>query len=155
MAEGGSGSGAAGRGDTVRAFRLGESGLERVLGELEASVMEAVWGQGEASGQEVCDALGPEHNYKTVMTVMNRLVEKRLLSRRRVSKAFLYSAIQGRQAFLDNISRSVVAGLVRDFGGSAIAQFVDVVHELAPEDLVTLEELIRRKVGREQSGGEG
>ncbi len=147
MAEEGTGKGA-NRGGSVRAFRLGGSGLERVLGELEASLMEAVWQMGEASIQEVCDALGPEHNYKTVMTVMNRLVEKRLLSRRRVSKAFLYSALESRQAFLDRVSRSVVAGLVHDFGTSAIAQFVDVVGEVAPEELAALEELVHRKVLR-------
>ena len=137
-------------GNGVRAFRLGGSGLERVLGELEASIMEAVWLAGEASIQEVCDRLGPEHHYKTVMTVTNRLVEKRLLSRRRVSKAFFYSPLESRQAFLDRVSRSVVAGLVRDFGASAIAQFVDVVDEVAPDELSALEELIHRKVERGQ-----
>ncbi len=152
MAEEGNGKGAA-RGSLVRAFRLGETGLERVLGELEASLMEVVWRKGEASVQEVCDALGPDHHYKTVMTVLNRLVEKRLLSRRRVSKAFLYSAVESRQAFLDRVSRSVVAGLVRDFGSSAIAQFVDVVQEVAPEELAALEELIHSKVEPGQRGG--
>lgn len=145
----------AGRGGAVRAFRLGGSGLERVLGELEASIMEVLWRAGESSVQEVCDALGPEYNYKTVMTVMNRLVDKRLLSRWRVSKAFLYSAVESRQAFLDRVSRSVVAGLVRDFGASAIAQFVDVVGEVAPEELAALEELVHRKVEREHGGGRG
>ncbi len=151
MAEKGSSKGTAG-GGTVRAFRLGGTGLERVLGELEAAVMEAVWQRGEASVQEVCDTLGPEHNYKTVMTVMNRLVEKRLLSRRKLSKAFLYSSLESRQDFLDRVSRTVVAGLVRDFGSSAITQFVDVVNEMAPEELAALEELVHRKV---QRGGKG
>ncbi|MGE5617780.1 MAG: BlaI/MecI/CopY family transcriptional regulator [Sphingomonadaceae bacterium] len=152
MAEGGTGKGDKAREGAVRAFRLEESGLERVLGELEASVMEAVWRLEEASVQEVCDALGPGHNYKTVMTVMNRLVEKRLLSRRRVCKAYLYSAVESRQAFLGRVSRSVAAGLVRDFGSAAIAQFVDVVHELAPEELAMLEELIHDKVGQRRGG---
>jgi predicted transcriptional regulator len=137
----------------VRAFRLGDSGLERVLGELEAPIMEAIWQAGEASIQELCDRLGPAANYKTVMTVTNRLVQKGLLSRRRVSKAFVYSPVESRRAFLDRISRSVVAGLVRDFGTSAIAQFVDVVDEVAPEELEALEALIHRRVERGQAGG--
>lgn len=142
----------AGNGGRVRAFRLGSSGLERLFGELEASIMEVIWRTGEASVQEVCDALGPEHNYKTVMTVMNRLVVKRLLSRRRVSRAFIYSPTEDRQTFLDRVSRHVVAGLVRDFGASAIAQFVDVVDEVAPEELAALEELVHRKVDRNRQG---
>lgn len=135
-------------GNAVRTFRLGGTGLERVLGELEASIMEAVWRAGEAAVQEVCDALGPDHNYKTVMTVMNRLVEKKLLSRRRVSKAFLYSAVEERQQFVNRISHRVASGLVSDFGATAIAQFVDAVDELSPDDLSLLEELVRRKTGR-------
>lgn len=135
---------------TVRAFRLGGTGLERVLGELEASIMEAVWRAGEASVQDVCDKLGPDHNYKTVMTVMNRLVEKRLLSRYRVSKAFVYTALESRQAFLDRVSRKVAAGLVRDFGAVAIAGFVDAVDELSPADLALLEELVHRRLDKVQ-----
>ena len=142
-----------GAGSAVRAFRLGGSGLERVLGELEASIMEVVWRAGEASVQEVCATLGPDHNYKTVMTVLNRLVDKGLLHRRRLSKAFLYSPFESRQSFLDRVSRGVAAGLVRDFGPSAIAQFVDVVGELAPEELATLERLIQRRVERGEGGG--
>lgn len=152
MAELGPSQGSRG-GNSVRAFRLGGTGLERVLGELESSIMETVWMAGDASVQDVCDSLGPDHNYKTVMTVMNRLVAKGLLSRRRVSKAYIYSAVESRQAFLDRVSRRVMAGLVRDFGASAIAQFVDVVDELAPEDLALLEELVHRKVGRDHERG--
>ena len=137
----------------VRTFRLGSTGLERVLGELEASIMEALWRSGDASVQEVCDFLGPEHNYKTVMTVTNRLVEKRLLTRRRVSKAFLYSPMENREQFLNRVSHGVATGLVRDFGASAIAQFVEAVDELAPEELRTLEELIHRKVGHSEGAG--
>ncbi len=142
-----------GRKGSVRAFRLGGSGLERVLGDLEAPIMEIVWSAAEASVQEVCDALGPEHNYKTVMTVMNRLVEKGLLLRHKVSKAFLYSAAESKQAFMDGISRTVATGLVREFGATAIAQFVDVVGELGPTELAALEELVHNKVERRSSGG--
>ena len=54
-----------------------------------------------------------EHHYKTVMTVMNRLVEKGLLRRTRLGRAFVYEAAQPRAAFMDNISRQVALGLVR------------------------------------------
>jgi hypothetical protein len=48
------------------------------------------------------------------------------------------------------VSHNVATGLVRDFGASAIAQFVDAVDEVAPEELAALEELIHRKMGRER-----
>jgi len=41
-----------------------------VFGELEARIMEAVWALGEPTVQDVCDRLGGDYHYKTVMTVM-------------------------------------------------------------------------------------
>jgi predicted transcriptional regulator len=130
---------------SVRSFKLEGSGLSRVLGALEAEIMEAVWEQGEACVQDVCDSLGPEHNYKTVMTVMNRLVEKKVLLRRKVSKAFYYNAAAPREQFVKSMSRSVIGGLINDFGPTAIAQFVDVVGELGPDELAELDRLIHQK----------
>ena len=56
-------------------FNLEESGLTRVLGALEARIMEAVWHIGNPVGKEISVALGPGVHYKTVLTVANRLVE--------------------------------------------------------------------------------
>lgn len=133
------------RGLSIRSFKLQGSGPTRLLGELEASVMEAVWRLGTATVQDICDAFGPDCNYKTVMTVLNRLVIKGLLSRYRVSKAYSYSPIESRVQFLEGASRSVVGALVKDFGSLAIAQFVDIVNQVAPEQLAELEALARGK----------
>ena len=47
------------------------------LGSLEAQLMELLWHSGEPlRGQEILKNLQGQHNYKTVMTVLNRLVEK-------------------------------------------------------------------------------
>ncbi|MCL6594072.1 MAG: BlaI/MecI/CopY family transcriptional regulator [Alicyclobacillus sp.] len=89
--------------------------------------------------------LGPDHNYKTVMTVMNRLAQKRVLVRRKVSKAFYYTAAVPREQFLRSVSRSVIGSLISDFGPTAIAQFVDVVGELGPDELAELDRLIHQK----------
>ena len=60
-----------------RIFRLRKTGLARVLGELEASVMEVLWAhQRDLSVQDVCRSLGQGTNYKTIMTVLSRLVDK-------------------------------------------------------------------------------
>ena len=112
---------------SVISFRLNQEGLARVFGELEAQIMEAVWQLEEPTVQAVCDFLGPEHNYKTVMTVMNRLVEKGALNRCRRSRAFVYQPGQSREAFLRRVSQAVMGGLVRDFGGLAVAQFVETL----------------------------
>ena len=126
-------------------FKLNEKGLARFFGSLEARVMDALWTLEQATVQDVCEQLGGRPNYKTIMTVMNRLAEKGFLERQRVSHAFVYRPKQSREKFLQGVSRDVVAGLVRDFGDVAIAQFVNVIGELDPKSLATLRALIAKR----------
>ena len=84
----------------------------RVLGALEARLMELLWGTPERlSVQDVCARLDGGHNYKTVMTVLNRLVDKELLVRELDGRAYRYRPLMDRAAFL----RSVADGLVRSY----------------------------------------
>lgn len=141
----------------IQSFRLHQEGLARVFGELEAKVMEAAWKLEEPTVQDVCDHLGPNANYKTVMTVLNRLVEKRALTRQRVSRAFIYRPSQSRDAFLSRVSRDIMDGLLRDFGSLAVAQFVETLDKIDPEQLAELERLVqeRRQAQREASHDQG
>ncbi len=130
---------------SVQSFRIHQEGLARVFGELEAQVMDAVWSLDAPTVQAVCDHLGPGHNYKTVMTVLNRLVDKGALTRQRQSRAFVYRTGQSREAFLGRVYRAVMDGLVRDFGSLAVAQFVETLEEIDPEQLAELERLVRER----------
>lgn len=129
----------------VQAFNLRGEGPGRVLGDLQAAIMEVLWRRGEGTVQDVCDGLGDSHNYKTVMTVLNRLAMKGVLARRREGKAYVYAPALSREAFMAQVSKGVMTGLVRDLGGLAVAQFVDVLDEVAPEHLAELERLLRER----------
>jgi predicted transcriptional regulator len=135
--------------DQVHSFKLDQRGLGRVFGELEAEIMAAVWSLGEPTVGDVCDRLGAEANYKTVMTVMNRLVQKGVLVRQRAGRAFVYTAAEGQDAFMERVSRRVFEGLLQDFGAVAVVQFMDAVDAVDPALLVSLERLVR-----ERSAGE-
>ncbi|MFZ2488103.1 MAG: BlaI/MecI/CopY family transcriptional regulator, partial [Anaerolineae bacterium] len=89
--------------------------------------------------------LGPTYNYKTVMTVLNRLVDKEALTRERVSRAFIYRPRQSREVFLARVSRAIMGGLVRDFGSLAVAQFVETLDEIDPDQLAELERLVQER----------
>ena len=125
----------------IQNFKLDQRGLARVLGELEARLVEAVWEIGPSTVQDGCDRLGKDQNYKTIMTVMNRLVEKRILLRRRESRAFVYEAAASRDDFMQDVSRYVVEGLLQDFGPAAISQFLAAM-DASPESLAALQRLI-------------
>lgn len=130
----------------IHRFNLDGSGLTRVLGELEARIMEAVWRLEEPAGTDLCAALGPEAHYKTVLTVANRLVEKGLLARERAGgRAFRYRAVEDRDAFMRRISSRVASGLVGDFGHQALAQFVQAADAIDPSYLDALERLVRER----------
>lgn len=130
----------------VARFNLSGRGLTRVLGELEARIMEAVWDMGAPTGREIMTALGSGSHYKTVLTVANRLVEKGLLIREGVAdRAFRYRATESREAFLERVSAAVATGLVADFGRHALAQLVRAADEVDPEYLAELERLVREQ----------
>ena len=132
----------------VHRFKLDGHGLTRVLGELEARIMEAVWRLGTATGKDICAALGPGQHYKTVLTVANRLVEKGLLIREPSGdRAYAYRAAEGREAFLSRVAASVASGLVEDFGRQALAQLVQAADETDPAYLDELERLVRERKG--------
>lgn len=129
----------------LHAFKLDQRGLARVFGELEAEIMDALWTMGAGTVAEVGAALDDRVHYKTLMTVMNRLVEKEVLSRRRRSRAYVYRPVESREAFLERVSRRVVEGLVQDFGDVALAQFVATLDSVDPALLAQLERMIRAR----------
>lgn len=135
----------------IRMFRLGDRGLRRVLGELEAMIMDVVWaGPGPVTIREVTDRLQAHQPlaFNTVMTVMNRLVDKGLLQRSGRKGSYTYRPAVDRETFLREVARGVAAGLVRDFGGLAVSQFVDVLAEEDPGALAELERALQRRQGR-------
>lgn len=130
----------------IHRFNLEGSGLTRVLGELEARIMEAVWQLGAPTGKELCTLLGPDAHYKTILTVANRLVEKGLLMREPTgNRAFRYRAAESREAFLGRITAIVASGLVGDFGRHALAQLVKAAEAVDPDYLDELERLVRER----------
>jgi len=135
----------------VNFFRLDHDGLARLFGELEAQIMNAVWQLENATVQEVCDHLG-DVNYKTIMTVMNRLVQKGTLIRHRRGRAFVYRPAADRDTFLSGICRCVAHGLLEDFGELALAAIVETANEIDPTLLDELEALIQKK--RAETNGE-
>ncbi len=67
------------------------------------------------------------------------------VNQRRQSRAFIYNTGQSREAFLGRVSRAIMGSLVRDFGSLAVAQFVDTLEEIDPEQLAELERLVHER----------
>ncbi|MGH7405089.1 MAG: BlaI/MecI/CopY family transcriptional regulator, partial [Candidatus Methylomirabilales bacterium] len=64
-------------------FRPKEKGLRKIFGDLEAEIMDVIWGLGRATVADVHKVLEGQREiaYTTVKTVMGRLAEKGYLRR--------------------------------------------------------------------------
>jgi len=67
----------------------------RAMGALEDEIMTYLWAiDGPATPSDVHAAVAPELAYTTVMTILVRLWQKKLLTRARSGRAFAYKPVQ-------------------------------------------------------------
>lgn len=132
--------------DTVR---LSAEGLAKVLGDLEARVMRVVWAMDRpATARAVHARVVPEHPVAihTVITVLNKLVEKGLLRREKRDDLLHYQARMTEEAFRAEASRRVVEGILEIGPQAVAASFVDVLAAHDPAQLAELARLIERRL---------
>jgi predicted transcriptional regulator len=107
---------------------------EELRGDLQAEVMASVWRLGEATVEEV-RALQPAARrsaYTTIQTVLNRLVERGLVSRSRRGRKFVYRA---RADQIDYLTRAIGDRLGKASPAARRSVLMNVVEALEGEDL--------------------
>jgi len=82
------------------------------LGPLEVAVLDIVWDRGESAVRDVVERLLRPLAYTTVMTTLDRLYKKGLLTRRKSERAFLYTARLTREQWERKRAGEFVAGLL-------------------------------------------
>jgi BlaI family transcriptional regulator, penicillinase repressor len=122
------------------------------IGDLEADVMSVVWEKGQATVQDVQQALQPHRAlaYTTVMTVMSRLAEKGLLQRTKSGRAYIYSAASPQEKTAGSLLHSLVHRLYAGATGKAIAQLLETEDNVDDAELARLEELIQARRKRQR-----
>jgi predicted transcriptional regulator len=133
---------------SIKRFKYNEEGLSRFFGPLEAKIMDLFWEseQEEFSIKEMQKALETEKNsnFNTVMTVMNRLVEKNVLKKRVSGRVSLFSPIQSKEEFFDEQSKKLTENLLDEFGGVVISHMIDSLTDVDDSLLHKLEEKIQQ-----------
>jgi predicted transcriptional regulator len=120
--------------------------LARELGEREQEIMQVLWRHGSVSVSEVVRSLSITLAYTTVMTTLDRLFKKGLLSRRKQERAFVYSPAVTPGEMERQRAARLVQGL---FAGSRerpellVSCLVDAVHQYDSGLLDELESKIR------------
>lgn len=100
-------------------FKPSGSGLEKFFGKLEALVIDIVWTHAPVTIKRVLYFLNTEQNhdyaYTTVMTVMNRLVNKNILKRTKKHHSFEYDVLISKKQFLKFAAESIISSLHADY----------------------------------------
>lgn len=135
--------------DTIR---LSADGLAKVLGDLEARVMRTVWSIGRpASARAVHERVVEEHEvaHLTVVTVLNKLVDKGLLAREKEEGIFHYRACWSEAEFRARVSRRLVEGILSFEPQALASSFIDVLADRDPSQLSDLRRLIDERLRQE------
>lgn len=126
----------------IRKFNMQESGLNRFFGPLEAKIMDILWDNEQMTIKDVQSVLEKEKatNFNTVMTVMNRLVEKGILNKKAAGRSSFYNPIQTREEFINTQSKEMTHELMDEFGSVVVSHMLDALEDV-DEDLVAKLEL--------------
>jgi predicted transcriptional regulator len=131
----------------LRGFKRPREVASQALGKLERAVLNEAWQRDEVSVRDIYLAFGENIAYTTLMTTLDRLFKKNILTRRKDGRAFLYAPAVSPDEFEQGIREDVIEGLLGH--GSdvqpVLACIVDTVSERDRELLDELDRLIKEK----------
>lgn len=116
--------------------------MSTLLGKLEQKTMDIIWeSKGSLKPAEVKEKLGGNLAYTTVMTVLKRLCDKKLLTRYKSGNHYCYYAKQKKEDFAEDRLGNVFKNIMNSFGDLAISQFIDTIKS-DPSDLKLLKKYL-------------
>lgn len=141
----------------ISLFRPDRPGIRKVLGDLEAEIMELIWqrpGDQRTTVREVFEVLYERRHvaYTTVMNTMVRLAKKHLLRVEKQDKAFVYVPTYTEQEFISQVVDRILKDLMFSFSGATM----ESLRALPDSEEVRLmrrrlDELSRRRVEEEEA----
>jgi predicted transcriptional regulator len=120
-------------------------GLKRpYLGELEMAVLEHLWSNGDSDAKGVYNVLGKTRgiSHNTIQSTLERLFKKRLLTRQKISHAYIYHAVVSRDELMGRMIKDVVKTMSKENTDDMLAAFVDIAAHTDESHLDRLEQLI-------------
>lgn len=116
---------------------------KRVFGELELAIFRLFEGGERLTVRGVLDKLQGKDKYTTVMTVMTRMADKRVLLRERVGQQYEYWVNES-----DSAPQSSLLEKLKDklFGGKSVSMVSYLIEssDMSEKDLEEMEQLIQK-----------
>jgi predicted transcriptional regulator len=146
----------------ISVFRPDRPGIRKVLGDLEAEIMEAIWARPAGQRTTVRDVFEVLYDrrriaYTTVMNTMARLARKGLLRVQKDDQAYVYHAVFTEEEFISRFVGRVLEDLLVSFGGVTLQQ-LDTLSLSDPQAATRarrlLDEIAQRRAGEEADEGQ-
>jgi len=115
--------------------RESDDPIARYLGELQTEVMGIFWSRKSATVREAVELLNERRRrnklaYTTVLTLVTRLWQRRMLEREPEGRGFRYHAAKTRDDVIGELSEQLIDRLFEDFGEIAVARLGERLDEL-------------------------
>jgi len=133
---------------SLHTFRPDRTGIRKILGDLEAEIMEYIWSRPEGQGvtvREVYEAILAQRHiaYTTVMSTMTRLAKKQVLRVTTEQTAYQYFPTMSAEALLSHVAGRMMEDVLLHFSDALLRP------EASPDTLerarMLLEEITRRR----------
>jgi predicted transcriptional regulator len=132
-------------------FRPDRPGIRKVLGDLEAEIMELIWARPPEQGTTVRDVFASlykqrEIAYTTVMSTMARLAKKQLLRVEKHEQTYVYTPTVTEEEFITGIVSHILQDLFISFSDATL-KGLDALpnQETAAQAREYLGEIMRRR----------
>lgn len=131
----------------INRFSTRNKGLHQVLGHLEEDLLNYLWESGEATGRQIFDAVSQRRRsaYHTILTVLNRMSRKGLLSKKKQAGVFHFSAALSREEFELLACQQAIKGALSISRSNAISAIVNLLSQDDPRLIDELECVIEQK----------
>lgn len=139
----------------ISVFRTDRPGIRKVLGDLEAEIMEFIWTRPPEAGTTVRDVFEvfyeQRHSaYTTIMNTMTRLAKKNLLRAEKGEHAYVYYPNFTEEEFVSRFVERILADLLVSFSGATLKSIEGLADpQAAARARRRVEEIARRRAAEE------
>jgi predicted transcriptional regulator len=139
----------------ITVFHPDRKGIRKVLGDLEAEIMELIWARPQGTGITVRDIFEVLYQrrqlaYTTVMSTMSRLAKKKLLQVEKRDQTYIYTPTLTESEFISWLVSHILEDLFVSFAGPTQAG-IDALSDpnASTRAHQLLEEITRRRAEEE------
>ena len=141
----------------ITTFRTDRPGIRKVLGDLEAEIMEVIWARPVDQGTTVRDIFEVLYArrhlaYTTVMNTMTRLAKKHLLRVEKKEHGYLYYPTSTRQEFVSRFVSRILEDLLQSFSGETLESLQTITHaEVTEQTRQMLAAILQQRLHEEEA----